>query len=237
MSVEPSFALVGALIGVPARANMMAALMDGRAQTASELAFVAGVTPQTASSHLAKLTDAGLIAVERQGRHRYYRLAGPAVAEALEPLSHLAPATRAPERRQAQLRRVGELRTARFCYDHLAGRLGVALTDSLLQRRYLRRDDNDFRLGPKGRAFLEGLGIDVAAAEGERRHFARCCLDWSERRPHLGGALGAALADHLLRSRWLRRDRTPRKAVVTALGREALPKHFPGLLRALTVAD
>ena len=237
MSVDPSFALVGALIGVPARANMMAALMDGRAQTASELAFVAGVTPQTASSHLAKLTDAGLLAVERQGRHRYYRLAGPAVAEALEPLSHLAPATRAPERRHTQLRRVGELRMARFCYDHLAGRLGVALTDSLQQRRFLRREAGDFRLGPKGRAFLEDLGIDVAAAEGERRHFARCCLDWSERRPHLGGALGAALAAHLIERRWLRRDRTPRKAVVTALGLGELPRHFPGLLQALTVAD
>ncbi|HMA15146.1 MAG TPA: winged helix-turn-helix domain-containing protein [Kiloniellaceae bacterium] len=237
MSVDPSFALVGSLIGVPARANMVAALMDGRAQTASELAFAAGVTPQTASSHLAKLTDAGLLAVERQGRHRYYRLAGPAVADALEPLSHLAPATRAPERRSAQLRRVGELRTARFCYDHLAGRLGVALTDSLLQRRFLRRDEGDFRLGPKGRAFLEGLGLDVAAAEGERRHFARCCLDWSERRPHLGGALGAALADHLVRRKWLRRDRTPRKAVVTALGERELERLFPGLVAALRVAD
>lgn len=237
MSVEPSFALVGSLIGVPARANMVAALMDGRAQTASELAFVAGVTPQTASSHLAKLTGAGLVAVEKQGRHRYYRLAGPAVADALEPLSHLTPSTRAPERRSAQLRRVGELRTARFCYDHLAGRLGVALTDSLLQRRFLRREDTDFRLGPRGRAFLESLGIDVAAAEGERRHFARCCLDWSERRPHLGGALGAALADHLIRLKWLRRDRMPRKAVLTALGQRELPRHFPGLPGALTVED
>src|SRR5690606_9752140 len=184
----------------------------------SELAFAAGVTPQTASSHLAKLTDAGLLAVEKQGRHRYYRLAGPAVAEALEPLSHLAPGSRVPERRQAQLRRVGELRLARFCYDHLAGRLGVALTDALIKRRFLRREESDFRLGPSGRAFLEELGVDVVAAEGQRRHFARCCLDWSERRPHLGGALGAALADQLLRRKWLRRDRTPRKAVVTALG-------------------
>ncbi|GAB4362774.1 MAG: winged helix-turn-helix domain-containing protein [Kiloniellaceae bacterium] len=237
MNVDPSFALVGALIGVPARANMMAALMDGRAQTASELAFVAGVTPQTASSHLAKLTDAGLIAVEKQGRHRYYRLAGPAVAEALEPLSHLAPNTRVPERRSAQLRRVGDLRTARFCYDHLAGRLGVALTDSLLQRRLMRRAEGDFLVGHKGRAFLEGLGIDVAAAEGERRHFARCCLDWSERRPHLGGALGAALADRLLRQKWLKREKASRKAALTPLGARELPRHFPGLLQALTVGD
>ena len=233
MPVDPSFALFGAMIGVPARANMMAALMDGRAQTASELAYVAGVTPQTASSHLAKLTEAGLLAVERQGRHRYYRLAGPAVAEAMEPLTHLTPNQRVPERRRAHARRVGELRQARMCYDHLAGRLGVALTDSLLKRRYLRRVETDFRLGPKGRAFLEELGVDVADAEGQRRHFARCCLDWSERRPHLGGALGAALAARLVAAKWLRRERRSRKVLVTPSGATALDVAFPGLAAAL----
>ena len=233
MPVEPSFALFGAMIGVPARSNMMAALMDGRAQTASELAFVAGVTPQTASSHLAKLTEAGLLAVERQGRHRYYRLASPAVAEAMEPLTHLTPNQRVPERRRAHARRVGELRQARMCYDHLAGRLGVALTDSLLKRRYLRRVETDFRLGPKGRAFLEELGVDVADAEGQRRHFARCCLDWSERRPHLGGALGAALAARLVAAKWLRRERRSRKVLVTPSGATALDEAFPGLAAAL----
>jgi DNA-binding transcriptional ArsR family regulator len=237
MSVDPSFALVGALIGVPARANMMAALMDGRAQTASELAFVAGVTPQTASSHLAKLTDAGLLAVEKQGRHRYYRFASPAVAEAIEPLTHLAPNSRVPERRHAQLRRVGDLRLARMCYDHLAGRLGVALTDSLLKRRFLRRVEGDFTVGPKGRAFLEELGIDVTAAAGQRRHFARCCLDWSERRPHLGGALGAALAAQLVTRKWLRRDGKTRRVLVTSAGDAALAEAFPGLRAALKVAD
>ena len=237
MPVDPSFAVVGALIGVPARANMMAALMDGRAQTATELAFVAGVTPQTASSHLAKLTEAGLLAVERQGRHRYYRLAGPAVAEALEPLTHLTPNRRVPERRRAHARRVGELRSARMCYDHLAGRLGVALTDSLLKRRYMRRVGGDFKLGPKGRGFLVELGVDVEAAEGQRRHFARCCLDWSERRPHLGGALGAALAERLMAAKWLKRDRKSRKVVVTAAGEAALPEAFPGLIAALDSDD
>ncbi len=237
MPVDPSFALFGALIGVPARANMMAALMDGRAQTATELAYVAGVTPQTASSHLAKLTEAGLLAVERQGRHRYFRLAGPAVAEAMEPLSHLTPNGRVPERRRAQARRVGELRKARMCYDHLAGRLGVALTDSLLKRRFLRRVEGDFRLGPKGRVFLEQLGVDVATAEGQRRHFARCCLDWSERRPHLGGALGAALAERLIAARWLRRERRSRKVLITATGSQALADAFPGTMAALDAED
>lgn len=237
MSVEPSFALVGALIGVPARANMMGALMDGRAQTATELAFVAGVTPQTASSHLAKLTEAGLLAVESQGRHRYYRLANPTVAEALEPLTHLTPDRRVPERRRAHVRRVGDLRRARFCYDHLAGRLGVALTDSLLKRRYIRRVEGDFRLGPKGRGFMDELGVDVEVAEGQRRHFARCCLDWSERRPHLGGALGAALADRLLAAKWLKRDRKSRKVIITAKGEAALPGAFPGAMAALETDD
>lgn len=237
MPVEPSFALFGSLIGVPARANMMAALMDGRAQTATELAFVAGVTPQTASSHLAKLTDAGLLAVERQGRHRYYRLAGPAVAEAMEPLTHLTPNQRVPERRHAHARRVGDLRKARMCYDHLAGRLGVALTDSLLKRRFMRRVEGDFRLGPKGRAFLTDLGVDVAAAEGQRRHFARCCLDWSERRPHLGGALGAALAERLIAAKWLRRERRSRKVLLTPAGALALPQVFPGMMAVLDQED
>lgn len=237
MSVDPSFALVGSLIGVPARANMMAALMDGRAQIASELAFVAGVTPQTASSHLAKLTESGLLAVERQGRHRYYRLAGPGVAEALEPLTHLTPNRRVPERRRTHARRVGELRQARMCYDHLAGRLGVAITDSLVKRRFLRRVEGDFRVGPKGRAFLDDLGVDVAAAEGQRRHFARCCLDWSERRPHLGGALGAALAERLVGAKWLKRDRKSRKVIITAAGEAALPQVFPGIAAALAQDD
>src|SRR3546814_5020175 len=129
------------------------------------------------------------------------------------------------------------MRISDWSSDVCSSDLGVALADSLLQRRLLRRQDGDFRVGPKGRAFLEDLGIDIAAAQGERRHFARCCLDWSERRPHPGGALGAALADELIRRTWLRRDRTPRKAVVTPHGERELPKHFPGLLRALTVAD
>src|SRR3546814_9731224 len=112
-----------------------------------------------------------------------------------------------------------------------AGRFGVARAYAMLTRRWFRRQDGEFRVDPKELAVLVDLGIDIAAAQGERRHFARCCLDWSERRPHLGGALGAALADELIRRKWLRRDRTPRKAVVTPLGERELPKHFPGLLR------
>ena len=227
MDVEPSFAVVGALIGVPARANMLSALMDGRAQTATELALQAGVTPQTASSHLAKLTDAKLLVGERHGRHRYYRLASPAVAEAIEPLTQLVANRPVPMRRRS--RALEELRAARMCYDHLAGALGVGLTQAMAAAGHLEAEGRDFRVTAAGERFLAGLGIDVAAARRRRRVFARQCLDWSERRPHLGGALGAALAGRCLDQGWLRREPYGRRVLVTDAGRPALARIFPGV--------
>lgn len=227
MNVDPSLSLIGALIGVPARANIMSALMDGRAQTATELAYHAGVSPQTASSHLAKLTDAGLLVAEKQGRHRYYRLADPAIAEALEPLSVLIDKQpRLPLHRSKALE---ELRAARMCYDHLAGRLGVALTQAMTAERYLLPGERDFELTAAGGGFLTELGIDVGAARGRRRCFARQCLDWSERRHHLGGALGAALAGRLVALQWIRREARGRKVVLTAAGERGLARVLPGL--------
>ena len=226
MNVDPSLSLIGALIGVPARANIMSVLMDGRAQTATELAYYAGVTPQTASSHLAKLTDAKLLTVEKQGRHRYYRLAGPAIAEALEPLSVLIDKQpRLPLHRSKALE---ELRAARMCYDHLAGRLGAALAQAMTAERYLLPGARDFELTAAGAAFFDQLHIDVGKARGQRRCFARQCLDWSERRHHLGGALGAALAARLLELKWLQRDKG-RKVVLTAAGKRGLARLLPGL--------
>lgn len=222
---EPSIARIGALIGVPARANMLAALMDGRALTATELTLAAGVSAQTASSHLAKLTEAGLLAAAQQGRHRYYRLAGPEVAEFLEPLTRLVGHRPVPHRRPSK--QLLELRAARMCYDHLAGQLGVAIGQSLQARGLLAPEGTDFRLTEAGQDFLEGLGLDVAAARTRRRAFARQCLDWSERRPHLGGALGAALAQTLLDRKWIRRDLKGRKVTVTPGGRAALDEFFP----------
>ena len=227
MDVQPSFAIIGHLIGVPARANMLSALLDGRALTATELAFHAGVSPQTASSHLAKLADAKLIAAERQGRHRYYRLAGPAVADALEPLSGLVAHRPLPQRSPSK--ELKRLRDSRLCYDHLAGRLGVALADSLIRQQAIEAEGRDFRVTPAGERLLTELGVEVAAVRAKRRVFARRCLDWSERRPHLGGALGAAIAGQLLKRRWIARERQGRRVWITKAGRPELAARFPEL--------
>lgn len=203
MKDGPTIAALAALVGDPARANMLVALMDGRALTVSELAHAAGVTLPTASGHLAKLDAAGLLVAEKQGRHRYVRLSGHDVAEVLEGLMALAQRTGASRVRSGP--RDAALREARICYDHLAGERGVALLQTLLARGWI-----DMTSGPlltaTGRDGLAALGIDVAVLEQGRRPVCRCCLDWSERRHHLGGALGAAMLDHILARRWARRE-------------------------------
>ena len=213
-------ARIGAVIGVPARANMLAAMAGGQALTATELAMHAGVTAQTASSHLKKMTDLQLITVEKQGRHRYFRLADARVADALEPLAHLLPDTPLAHRKPSKI--LLELRESRMCYDHLAGVLGVAVADGLRNSGYVSEDEHDFLPTPEGIAFFSGLGIDLDAIRGKRRHLARRCLDWSERRPHVGGALGAALADQFIKNGWIERVQGSRKVILTASGRNAL---------------
>lgn len=227
MDVEPSFAVIGHLIGVPARAQMLRALMDGRALTATELAYRANVTPQTASSHLAKLAQANLVLAERHGRHRYYRLASPAVSDALEPLTNLVTDKPVPARKPSK--ELTRLRDARLCYDHLAGALGVALTDDLLHRRALKPEGRDFALTARGESLLGELGIDAGQVRSQRRAFARQCLDWSERRPHLGGALGAALAARLLGLGWIKREKQGRQVWLTDQGRAEIGQRFPTL--------
>lgn len=224
MDAEPDISTIGALIGDPARANMLSILMDGRALTATELAYFAGITPQTASSHLAKLTVAKLIRMESQGRHRYYRLAGAAVAEAVEAMMAIA-AHRAPPRRTppAPLEAV---RVARTCYDHLAGHLGVALTAAMVKRKLLVPQDRDFDLTAAGAEFLAAMGVGLEDARKKRRVFARQCLDWSERRTHLGGALGAVFAERCFDLRWLRRVPEGRALTVTPKGRKAFSAEF-----------
>lgn len=224
MDAEPSLAAIGALIGSPARAAILAHLFDGRAMTATELSHIAGVSSATTSEHLAKLTSAGLLIAERHGRHRYYRLSGHRVAEALEPLVELAPSKPVPARRHSP--ELDALRQSRLCYDHLAGALGVMLTDALLGRGYLALEGRDFDLTPEGIVFLEKLGVDVTAARKQRRIFARQCLDWSERRPHVSGALGAAMADMMFKRGWIARTQRRREVAVTKEGRLALALHF-----------
>jgi DNA-binding transcriptional ArsR family regulator len=221
---------VAAVVGEPARAAMLTVLMDGRAWTASELAGVAGVTPQTASAHLARLVAAGLIAVERQGRHRYHRLASQAVARMLEGLMQHASASDWTRRAPRPGPRDEALRHARTCYDHLAGRLGVAIADALLARGHIEIADEAGLVTEAGAGFFSRIGIDLSGpqAHGRRvdRPVCRLCLDWSERRPHLAGRLGAALCRHSFHAGWVRRIEGTRAVSVTPKGRTALTRHF-----------
>ncbi len=227
MPIGPSIAEIAALADDPARANMLAALMDGRALTASELAYTAGVTPQTASGHLAKLSQGGLLALAKQGRHRYYRLASPLVGRMLESIMAVV-AIEAPPRHRPRSPREDALCFARTCYDHLAGRLGVAITEALVEGRHLVLGEDGGEVTEEGAALLrERVGIDIAAvAQGRRRAFCRPCLDWSECRPHIAGALGAALAERCFALGWIVRLRDTRAVAITTAGRPALRAAF-----------
>lgn len=222
MDIGPKIAQVASLVGDPARANMLAVLMDGRALTASELAYFSGVSPQTASGHLAKLSDSGLLTLEKQGRHRYFRLATPLVGRMLESL--MVVAQEGPARQRNPWRGGEALRNARTCYDHMAGRIAVAIADSLLAHSHIVLDEEGGMVTDAGRAFLRTRGI--ALTESKRRVFCRPCLDWSERRPHLAGTVGAALLNHGLERGWVKRVKDSRALEVTALGRGELAAAF-----------
>jgi DNA-binding transcriptional ArsR family regulator len=223
MDAHPDVAAssIAAAIGEPARARMLYSLVDGRARTATELAAVAEVTAATASVHLQRLRAQRLVRVAVQGRHRYYSLDGTQVADALEALSVLAGDSRERFVPNAPRR----LRAARTCYDHLAGTLGVAIHDRFLAARWLSASDGQhaaYDLTPSGTRVLEALGVDVEAMRLQRRRFAFECLDWSERRPHIGGALGAALLSLALRKKWVTRDLDSRALGLTTTGRREL---------------
>ncbi len=224
--MDANVATPAALIADPARAAMLMALFDGRAQPASTLAYIAGISPQAASNHLAKLLDGGMVAVESEGRHRYYRLAKPEIATALEALACVAPAIRTlepPLSREAKW-----LRDARSCYDHLAGRLGVAITDALLERGFLSAasDPKGFSVTETGNAWFAELGIDVGAMKPGKHGHGRRCLDWTERRHHIAGPLGAHLLDRLLELKWVRRGGIGRKLELTEEGRRELQERL-----------
>ena len=220
MRQEPDLANIAALIGEPSRAAMLAALLDGRSLPAGELAYAAGViSAQAASMHLAKLVAGGLLSVEREGRHRYYRLAHAGVAEALEALAGLTPKPLLPPLSPAASR----LRYARSCYDHLAGEIGVAVMQALMKRGLIRREEEK-RIGitPAGRRWFNALGIDVAELHPTRHGIARACLDWTQRQHHLAGPLGARLFERMIDLNWLRRERRSRIVYVTPTGQRQL---------------
>lgn len=218
---------IGALIGDPGRAAMLEALMDGRALTATELSAQAGVTPQTASGHLGKLAAAGLIVVERQGRHRYHRLASAEVAGLLEQLASFAERPEArPKRAISTGPKDAAMRAARSCYDHLAGRLAVDLTDALLGRGHVELDLDGGAVTPSGHRFFAEFGVDLEGIPRGKRAFCRPCLDWSERRPHLAGAVGAALSCRCFALGWVKRVEGSRAIAVTPSGRRGFLSAF-----------
>ena len=221
---EPDVAAAAGLLADTTRARFVQALSEVKALPASELAAVAGVSNSTASAHLAKLVAGGLVASEPHGRHRYFRLADPAVAAAVEALSLIAPRRSVRTLRESVVTEA--LREARTCYDHLAGALGVGLTQALEQERALRPDGRDYQVTRHGERRLRELGVDVAALRSERRAFARRCLDWSEREFHLAGAVGAALAERLFELGWLERRPGTRAVRITSAGRADLRKQF-----------
>jgi DNA-binding transcriptional ArsR family regulator len=221
MATQPNFAAVAGLLGDAARAAMIDVMMDGGSHAAAALAEAADVSAQTASAHLAKLVAGGVVAVEAEGRHRRYALKSAKVAEAVEALSALAP----PPTQGAP--RMQVMAAARTCYDHLAGRLGVAAARSLEARGMLMRAGDRFELTPEGRAyFVEVLGVDVEAAFREKRPLARCCLDWTEREPHLAGALGAALARRSFQAGWVEPRPGGRALAVTRAGAAVFEREF-----------
>lgn len=216
-------ARIAAAIGEPARARMLYALMDGRARTSTELGVIAEVSPSTASIHLQRLKNEGLIQVAVQGKHRYYTLGGSRVAKTLESLNVLAGSV-TPFEPSTPAR----LRDARTCYDHLAGTAGVQLHDRLVKMRWIHPADGSdaYDVTPSGAKALETLGIDIDDVRALRRRFAYACLDWSERRPHIGGAVGAALLGSFLKKRWLSQDLDSRALSVTSLGRREFNDRF-----------
>lgn len=220
MRGDADVATAAALLAEPARAALVLAVIDDGALSGSELAGRAGIAPSTASEHLARLVSAGFLETSKNGRHRYYRLADPAVAEAVEALVRIAPQPSVRSLREAT--RSELIRYARTCYDHLAGRVGVALAQGLERKRALRRQDARLTLGPNAEAVFGSLGVDLAALDRQRRPLVRGCIDWSERDLHVAGGLGAALTERFIELGWIRRRVRNRSVEVTAEGEARL---------------
>lgn len=220
-----NLAEVGSLVGDVARAQMLTHLLDGRALTAGELAWCAGITPQTASGHLSKLQKAGLLAMEKQGRHRYFRLASLTVANMLESMQVVC-AVDTPRRIRPESRMDQDMRMARSCYDHLAGVLGVSLADALTRLGAIDLSSDGGMITDKGHGLFHEFGVDIDSLAKQKRCFCRPCLDWSERRHHIAGAVGKGLADRLFDLGWIERVRDSRVIRVTPSGRNGLKTTF-----------
>jgi len=224
MITGPIVAEIAALLADPARATMVWALLDGRALAAGELAVAARITPQTASTHLAKLTEAGVLSMARHGRHRYFRLASPSVTDMIDGI--VAVALEKRPRYRPLSRQARALNAARMCYDHLTGRLSVDLTDFFAACDYVVLDDEVAEITRAGTRFLTEFGIELPTLRSSRRHFCRLCLDWTERRPHIAGAVGVAITKRCFDLGWIERMRRSHAVTVTPLGRRGFQKTF-----------
>lgn len=224
MGINPNMAEIAALLGETSRATILASMMDGRFHTASELAYMAAIKPQTASFHLAKLVEGKLIKVEKQGRHRYFQLAGEDIAQFLESFLAISPPPEVRSLKQSS--QIKLLQDARTCYDHLAGKLGVQLTESMLKAGYLTLEGKQFVLTDEGILFFTTFGIDLTALKRKRRSFSHACLDWSERRYHLAGALGCELLNQFFNLGWLLRVPSIRAIKVTEKGKLGFKEVF-----------
>lgn len=224
MGINPNMAEIAALLGETSRATILASMMDGRFHTASELAYMAAIKPQTASFHLAKLVEGKLIKVEKQGRHRYFQLAGEDIAQFLESFLAISPPPEVRSLKQSS--QIKLLQDARTCYDHLAGKLGVQLTESMLKAGYLKLEGKQFVLTDEGTLFFTTFGIDLTALKRKRRSFSHACLDWSERRYHLAGALGSELLNQFFNLGWLLRVPSIRAIKVTEKGKLGFKEVF-----------
>jgi DNA-binding transcriptional ArsR family regulator len=234
MKDRPNISRIASLLGEPARADVLTALLTDRALTATELAVIAGITKQTMSAHLSKLLEAALIEVQQQGRHRYFRLANEDVARLLESLMGVAFRTGAV--RLISSPREPALRKARVCYDHLAGELGVSAYEALLQRQVIQMSAQGLKLTESGTDWFAGIGVNTDAVARQRRTFCRACLDWSERRHHLAGALGAALLSRVYDFGWASRDQSSRAIRFIPTGERNFQTFFSSNLQDLAVS-
>ncbi|ADM68352.1 hypothetical protein GMA19_00499 [Paenibacillus polymyxa E681] len=224
MSTKSNVAMIASLVSEPSRAAILTALLDGRFHTASELAHMAGIKPQTASFHLAKMTEAQVVIVEKQGRHRYFGIQDPEVAQVMESLLSIAPPV--PIKSFTHAFENEALRLARTCYDHVAGQLGVQLMSFFIQKGILFEDQDGLHITEPGEAFFTDFQIDLTKTRQKRRSFSHKCLDWSERRHHLAGALGSALLDRLFELHWIERLPTTRAIRITADGKRGFKEIF-----------
>ncbi|MEE4565095.1 winged helix-turn-helix domain-containing protein [Paenibacillus polymyxa] len=224
MSTQSNVAMIASLVSEPSRAAILTALLDGRFHTASELAHMAGIKPQTASFHLAKMTEAQVITVEKQGRHRYYGIQDPEVAQVMESLLSIAPPVPIKSFKQASENEA--IRLARTCYDHVAGHLGVQIMSFFMQKGILSEDQDGLHITQQGEIFFADFQINLKNTRQKRRSFSHKCLDWSERRHHLAGALGSALLDRLFELHWVEHLPTTRAIRITAEGKRGLKEVF-----------